>query len=104
MHHPLSGLIDQIVQNAEKRGDFEDLPGAGKPLPHLDDPQNAVLNRMMKEADAKSPVVVLRRQILAAQSRLQSLTDPEARKDEMSRLAELQTKLAIEMEAVRKYG
>ena len=48
MHHPLSGLIDQIVQNAEKRGDFDNLPGAGKPLPHLDDPQNAVLNRMMQ--------------------------------------------------------
>ena len=23
MDHPLSSLIDQIVQNAEKRGDFE---------------------------------------------------------------------------------
>ena len=104
MHHPLSGLIDQIVQNAEKRGDFDNLPGAGQPLPHLDDPQNAVLNRMMQEADAKSPVVVLRRQILEAQDRLKSLTDETLRKNEMLRLAELHTKLAIEMEAFRKYG
>lgn len=104
MHHPLSGLIDQIVQNAEKRGDFDNLPGAGKPLPHLDDPQNAVLNRMMQEADAKSPVVVLRRQILEAQERLKTLTDADKRKAEMTRLSELHTKLAIEMEAFRKYG
>lgn len=104
MHHPLSGLIDQIVQNAERRGDFDNLPGAGKPLAHLDDPQNAVLNRIMQEADAKSPVVVLRRQILEAQERLKTLTDEAARKAEMTRLSELHTKLAIEMEAFRKYG
>ena len=104
MHHPLSSLIDQIVQNAEKRGDFDDLPGAGKPLTGLDDPLNAVLNRIMSEADAKSPVVILRQQILASQERLKSLTDETARKDEMLLLSELHTKLAIEMEAFRKYG
>jgi hypothetical protein len=104
VHHPLSSLIDQIVQNAEKRGHFDNLPGAGKPLQDLDDPQNAVLARMMKEADTKSPVVVLRAQILAAQETLKTLTDPEERKAEMLRLSELYTKLAIEMEAFRKYG
>jgi len=104
MAHPLELLIDQIVQNAEKRGDFDDLPGAGKPLAHLDDPQNAVLNRMMQEAEAKSPVVVLRRQIIAAQEKLKALTDPTDRKAEQLRLSELHTKLAIEMEAFRKYG
>ncbi len=104
MHHPLSSLIDQIVQNAEKRGDFDDLPGAGKPLAHLDDPQNAVLNRMMQEADAKSPVVILRQQILASQERLKTLSDEKTRKTEMLLLSELHTKLSIEMEAFRKYG
>lgn len=104
MHHPLSGLIDQIVQNAKKRGDFDNLHGAGKPLPHLDDPQNAVLNRMMQEADAKLPVVILRRQILEAQANLKSLTDQTERKAAQIRLSELHTKLAIEMEAFRKYG
>ena len=104
MHHPLSNLTDQIVENAERRGDFKDLPGAGKPLPHLDDPQNAVLARMMKEADAKSPVVIQRQQILESSEKLKTLTDPAARKNEMARLSELQMKLAIEMEAFRKYG
>jgi len=104
MHHSLSCLIDQFVQNAEKRGAFDDLPGAGKPLAHPDDPQNAVLNRMMKEADAKSPVVILRRQILEAHEKLQTLTDETERMAEQLRLSELHTKLAIEMEAFRKYG
>ena len=104
MHHPLSGLIDQIVQNAERRGDFSDLPGAGKPLPHLDDPQNAVLARMMKEANATSPVGSLRRQILDAQARLKDLTDTAARKKVQIELSELHLKLNLEMEAFRKYG
>ncbi len=104
MDHPLRGLIDQIVENAERRGDFKDLPGAGKPLAHLDDPQNAVLNRMMQEADAKSPVVVLRRQILDAQEQLKTLTDATERKAVQLQLSELHTKLSLEMEAFRKYG
>lgn len=104
MHHPLSSLIDQIVTNAEKRGEFDDLLGAGKPLVHLDDPQNAVLARMMKEADAKAPVVILRQQILEAQEKLKVLTSEAERKAEQLRLSELCTKLAIEMEAFRKYG
>ena len=104
MPHPLESLIDQIVQNAERQGAFDNLPGAGKPLPHLDDPQNAVLNRMMKEADAKSPVVVLRNQILALQAQVNAMADGPEKRAEMLRLSELHTKLAIEMEAFRKYG
>lgn len=104
MDHPLSALIDQIIQRAEAKGEFKDLAGAGKPLPPVDDPANAVLNRIMREADAKAPVVVLREQILTSSAPLKDLTDPEKRKDEMMVLAELQTKLAIEMEAFRKYG
>ena len=104
MHLPLSSLIDQIVQNADRRGAFDDLPGAGKPLPHLDDPQNAVLKRMRKEADVKSPVIVLRQQILASQARLKDLTEEDARIAEMAHLSELQMKLSIEMEAFHKYG
>ncbi len=104
MAHPLEALIDQIIQKAEANGAFQDLAGAGKPLPHLDDPTNAFLNRIMREADAKAPVVIIREQILASSARLKDLTNPEKRKEEMLVLAELQTKLAIEMEAFRKYG
>ncbi|MCO4848247.1 MAG: DUF1992 domain-containing protein [Yoonia sp.] len=104
MTHPLDALIDQIVQAAEKRGDFDNLAGAGKPQFHPENPADAVLNRLMKEADAKSPVVVMRRQIFDGQAVLQGLTDPDARKDQMRYLADLQTRLAIEMEAFHKYG
>ncbi len=31
-------LIDQQIKAAEARGEFDDLPGAGKPLPNIDKP------------------------------------------------------------------
>ncbi|MEU5211625.1 DUF1992 domain-containing protein [Streptomyces sp. NPDC020742] len=30
--------VDKQIREATERGDFADLPGAGKPLPHLDQP------------------------------------------------------------------
>lgn len=59
---------------------------------------------MMQEANANSPVVLLRRQILEAQEKLKTLTAAAERKAEQTRLSELHTKLAIKMEAFRKYG
>lgn len=32
--------VDQVIQQAQRRGDFDDLPGAGKPLPGLDRPHD----------------------------------------------------------------
>ncbi|MEO9864459.1 MAG: DnaJ family domain-containing protein [Yoonia sp.] len=104
MAHPLDSLIDQIVQQATRDGKMDDLPGAGKRLPHVDNPQDAVLARLMKEADATAPVVVLRRQILAAQEKLKTVADEAEKRQQMLYISELQTKLALEMEAFRKYG
>ena len=104
MDHPLISLIDQRIHEAEARGDFDDLPGAGKPLPHEPDPENALINRLMKEHGAKSQLVVLREQIVEAKARLAETRAPEARKAAQKELADLQTRLAIEIEAHRKYG
>lgn len=53
MTHPLDSLIDQIVQAAEKRGDFDNLAGVGKPQVHPENPADAVLTRLMKETDTR---------------------------------------------------
>ncbi|MGI6879696.1 DUF1992 domain-containing protein [Microbacterium sp. gxy059] len=33
-----AAVVEQAIQTAIRRGDFDDLPGAGKPLPDLDKP------------------------------------------------------------------
>lgn len=104
MTHPLDSLIDEIVAAAAARGDLDNLPGAGKPLPPVTNPKDALMARMMTEAQAKPLVVTLKEQITAAARHLQTLTDPAAHKAQMRVLSDLQTRLAIEIEAMRKYG
>ena len=52
MDHPLIDLINARIRKAEEEGAFENLPGAGKPLPPSDDPENVVLNRILKDNGA----------------------------------------------------
>lgn len=104
MSHPLSFLIDTALREAEANGAFDNLPGAGKPLPPVDNPKNAVVDRIMKEANAKPPAVVYQQKIVACRKRLAALTDEADRRAEQKTLADLQTRLEIEKEAWRRYG
>ena len=63
MDHPLIDLITAKIMAAEKNGEFDNLPGAGKPLPKCDDPENALLNRVMKENGATPEFVSLSREL-----------------------------------------
>lgn len=37
-HQTLESWVEQQIREAQERGDFDHLPGAGKPLPGLDEP------------------------------------------------------------------
>ena len=104
MPHPLDALINEKLQKAKEEGAFDNLPGQGRPIDHGHSPKDALLNRLMVEAKAKPPVVVLSAQITASTARLKILTDPDERKAEMTVLANLQTRLAIEKELYQRFG
>lgn len=104
MTHPLESLIDQIVAEAMAKGELDDLPGAGKPLPPERDPQNALMNRMVKEAGGVPPAVSLKQQVTEATARLRRISDPTERKAAMKDLADLQLKLTLALETHRRYG
>ncbi len=38
--HPVETWVDQAIQQAQRRGDFDNLPGAGKPLRSLGQPDD----------------------------------------------------------------
>lgn len=60
--------IEKQIREAQERGEFDDLPGAGKPLRGLDDPDPDwwVKKMMAREgldaSDALPPVMLLRRE------------------------------------------
>ena len=58
--------IDKQIREAEERGEFEDLPGAGQPIPDLDKPFDElwwVKNKLRREGlSYMSPSVALRKE------------------------------------------
>jgi len=77
--------IDRQIREAEERGEFDDLPGAGKPIPDLDKPFDEmwwVKDKLRREGlSYMPPSVALRKEAgdaLVAASHAQS--EPEVRR------------------------
>ncbi len=80
MDHPLIDLINARIAAAEKAGAFDDLPGAGQPLPPCDDPENAVFTRIMKENGAVPEAVSLSKELARLRADLLEASDRTERK------------------------
>ncbi|WP_432255562.1 DnaJ family domain-containing protein [Limimaricola sp. AA108-03] len=104
MDHPLIDHISRVIAKAEREGAFDDLPGAGKPIHDLHAPGDAVLDRLMRESGAKPQAVTLKAQVAEARTRLAETTGEAERRDAMRALADLEMRLSIEMETLRRYG
>jgi hypothetical protein len=71
--------IDKQIREAAERGEFDNLPGAGKPLPGLDQPYDENwwvkdLLRREQMVGGPAPVVALRKEIDALPERIARLT------------------------------
>lgn len=94
-------LIDQMlekhVQEAQERGDFDGLPGAGQPLELADDSDvPAELRagyRLLKNAGFLPPELELRKEIRELRQLLDTLDDEQALKRARTRLSLLMTRL-----------
>ena len=75
MDHPLIDLINARIAAAEKDGAFDNLEGAGKPLPPCDDPETAVLTRILKDSGAVPEVVALSRELARLREELRETGD-----------------------------
>jgi DnaJ-like protein len=79
---PWESWIDKQIREAEEHGEFDDLPGAGQPIPDLDKPFDEmwwVKNKLQREGlSYMPPSLALRKQAhdaLEAASRAQSEAD-----------------------------
>lgn len=77
--------IDKQIREAQERGEFDDLPSAGKPLPGAGEPleEDWWIKRKVREEEGTAglpPSLVLRRQAETAKARaLAAPADAEAR-------------------------
>jgi hypothetical protein len=77
--------IDRQIREAQERGEFDDLPSAGKPLPGAGEPleEDWWIKKKVREEEGSAglpPSLVLRRQAEIARNRaMAATTDAEAR-------------------------
>lgn len=102
MDHPLIDLINAKIAEAEAEGAFDNLPGAGKPLPPCDDPENALLNRVIKENGAVPEFVSLGRELQKLRAELLETGDRTRRRDLMREMSMMEARIEIAREAYRK--
>jgi hypothetical protein len=67
-------LVEDRIKKAQKRGEFDDLPGAGKPLDLYDDrhiPEDLRLAyKILRNADCLPPEIELKKEILRTEDLL----------------------------------
>tara|TARA_R100000789_G_scaffold19866_1_gene22809 strand:- start:50998 stop:51339 length:342 start_codon:yes stop_codon:yes gene_type:complete len=95
MDHPLLELINARIEAAERSGAFDNLKGAGRPLPACDDPQNAVMTRILKENGAVPEEVALLLELATLRERLRDTHDRSARAALIRDIALADTRLEI---------
>jgi hypothetical protein len=71
-------FVDQQIREAQERGEFDDLPGHGKPLPDVDRPRDElwwVRKKLQRENVSYSPPALsLRREVDEARERIAAAT------------------------------
>lgn len=95
MDHPLIDLISAKIAEAEKNGDFDNLPGAGKPLPRVDDPENALLRRVMEENGAEPEFITLSRKLKDLRAELNAEGDRDRRLETMKEMSMMDARIAL---------
>lgn len=101
MGHPLEDLIDARIRAAQQDGAFDNLPGHGKPLPPEDDPENALINRLMRESGAVPEFVSLSRALERLRADLADTDDRTARADILKDMSMMEARIALARKAGR---
>ena len=93
MDHPLIDLINARIEKANRDGAFDDLPGAGRPLPRCDDPDTAMMNRILRDNGAVPEAVALSRRLAQLRETLLGCSDRTERRRLIAEIAVLDTRL-----------
>ncbi len=101
MDHPLIDLISARIREAEAQGAFDNLPGAGKPLPPCDDPENALLNRLVKDSGGVPEFVSLSRALARLRAELRDTGDRSRRREILTDMSMLEARIELARKAGR---
>lgn len=90
-------IAEERIREAIERGDFDELPGKGKPLNLEDDshlpPDLRLAYKILKNADCLPPELELRKEIRTTEALLAGIQDTQEKYKQMKRLNYLVMKL-----------
>ena len=104
MDHPLIDLVNTRIEKAREEGEFDNLKGAGKPLPACDDPENALLNRLVKENGGVPEFVSLSRELEKLRAELRETGDRTRRRDIMTEMSMMEARIEIARKSYARGG
>jgi len=102
MGHPFEDLVDARIRAAAAEGAFDDLPGQGKPLPREDDPENALINRLIRESGGVPEFVSLSRGLDRLRAELAETGDRTRRREIMKDMSMMDAKIDIARKAYKR--
>ena len=106
-------IVEARIKHAQRNGEFDNLSGAGKPIPleeYSQIPEDLRLAyKMLKNAGCLPPEVELKKEIHATEALLENMTDEKLKYNTLKKLNYLIIKIntlrtsAIEFEIPQKY-
>ncbi len=83
-------IIEKRIKDAEKRGEFDDLPGSGEPLTLEDDSQIPedlrLAYKILKNADCLPPELELKKEIRKMEDMLENIPDEKEKYRHIKRI------------------
>ena len=102
----LDKIVEAIIKDAMERGEFDNLPGRGKPIDlteYFEAPEDIrVAQSVLKNAGMKSPEVELLKEIAELRQVLMAVVDEKKKQEIQKRIEEKQIEFSLMMERQKR--
>ena len=99
-------IVDALIREAQERGEFDNLPGKGKPIDldeYFETPEDVrMAQSVLKNAGMTSPEIQLLKEIAELRQLLTSLMDEKKKQEVQKKIREKQIEFNLMMERRRK--
>ena len=102
----LDKIVEEAIRKAQERGEFDNLPGKGKPIDlseYFETPEEVrVAQSVLKNAGMSSPEVELLKEIARLREVLAGTKDEKKQKELQKQIQEKQIEFSLRLEKMKK--
>jgi len=102
----LDKIVEEAIKKAQERGEFDNLPGKGKPIDlseHFETPEEVrVAQSVLKNAGFSSPEVELLNEIAQLKQSLATIRDEKKRQQIKKNIQEKQIEFRLRVERAKR--